>query len=578
MSIPPISISGLASGMDTSTIIQQLMNIERLGLTRLQTKKNEFQSKQSAWQKLNTKLESLLSAAQSFASPINIKAKTATSSNESVLTVAAASSASVGTYAITINNRSTASKINGNSDVARPIVTTALLNTPDSLGSSLKYGTFTINGVKLEVLETDTLDSLFARINAVPGLSASYDAGSDKVTISSAGPVILGAGSDTSNIFQSLQLTANGIDVAVTSSRALGRIDPAAALNASGANGARSVVAVTGDDAGNGFFNINDKSIDYNVNTDSINDIITRINESEAGVRARYDVANGRLMLTNNNGGTEGIYVSDSVGNFVNAFGLDNAVTLGSNASVTIDGATFYSTDDVFTAAETGIAGLTFTIKADEGTATVGVGADKSNLTGMAKTFVDAYNDLMTTIGELGKIAGTEDKRVLGPLQGDQFLSSLKTRLRSMLAGSVGTLPAGFNHLGGVGIATSGIDAKLNLDSSKMGAALEANPDAVANLLGNADYGIIQKFKEYIQVQSGYGTGPIGGKSSRLDADVARVNKAIEAFNRQLERKELMLRAQFTAMETAVSTYKSGLNSLLSQLSSSYSSGSQSNS
>lgn len=100
------SIGGLASGLDTAGIISQLMQLEALPQTQLKSRVTTEQTKLSALQGLNTRLAALAASAHALAHPSAgttsaWDALTATSSDPAV-TVAASSSASPASYALTI--------------------------------------------------------------------------------------------------------------------------------------------------------------------------------------------------------------------------------------------------------------------------------------------------------------------------------------------------------------------------------------------------------------------------------------------------------------------------------------------
>ncbi len=78
------SISGLASGLDTATIIGQLMQLEALPQTRLKTRVSTEQSKVTALQSLNTKLAALATKAADLAKASTWSGAVGTSSNASV--------------------------------------------------------------------------------------------------------------------------------------------------------------------------------------------------------------------------------------------------------------------------------------------------------------------------------------------------------------------------------------------------------------------------------------------------------------------------------------------------------------
>jgi flagellar hook-associated protein 2 len=64
-----LSLSGLASGVDTSSIVSQLMAIERQSITRLGLSQSKLQTRDSGLKDVQSKLSALKSAAQALRSP-----------------------------------------------------------------------------------------------------------------------------------------------------------------------------------------------------------------------------------------------------------------------------------------------------------------------------------------------------------------------------------------------------------------------------------------------------------------------------------------------------------------------------
>ncbi|KRC59697.1 MULTISPECIES: flagellar filament capping protein FliD [unclassified Nocardioides] len=97
------SIGGLASGLDTASIINQLMTLEAASQTKLKTQVTTEQGKVTALQKLNTALQALAGAAKDMVTPTTSTWSTlkATSSNTGV-SVAATSTASPGAFTVTV--------------------------------------------------------------------------------------------------------------------------------------------------------------------------------------------------------------------------------------------------------------------------------------------------------------------------------------------------------------------------------------------------------------------------------------------------------------------------------------------
>ena len=79
------SLSGLASGLDTNTIISQLMQLERIPYQKLEQKQSTLSSKQSIFRSINTKLNTLRTAAEDLLLKSNFNLRSATVSDETVL-------------------------------------------------------------------------------------------------------------------------------------------------------------------------------------------------------------------------------------------------------------------------------------------------------------------------------------------------------------------------------------------------------------------------------------------------------------------------------------------------------------
>lgn len=97
------SIGGLASGLDTASIINQLMTLEAASQTKLKSQVTTEQGKVAALQKLNTALQALATAAKDMAAPTTGTWSTlkATSSNTGV-GITATSSATPGAFTVTV--------------------------------------------------------------------------------------------------------------------------------------------------------------------------------------------------------------------------------------------------------------------------------------------------------------------------------------------------------------------------------------------------------------------------------------------------------------------------------------------
>ncbi|WP_028057370.1 flagellar filament capping protein FliD [Candidatus Solirubrobacter pratensis] len=77
-----LSLSGLASGVDTDSIVQQLMDVERQGLTRVQNSQTSVTAHQTALKAVSAKLNALSTAAQALTDQTTWKTSQTTSSSD----------------------------------------------------------------------------------------------------------------------------------------------------------------------------------------------------------------------------------------------------------------------------------------------------------------------------------------------------------------------------------------------------------------------------------------------------------------------------------------------------------------
>ncbi|WP_410501768.1 flagellar filament capping protein FliD [Exiguobacterium acetylicum] len=95
-----IRLSGLASGIDTETMIKQLMQAERAPVDRLSQKKQTLTWQRDAYREMNRALLDFRTAASDMLLSKNYQSKTVTSSNPTALTVTASPAASTGSVTI----------------------------------------------------------------------------------------------------------------------------------------------------------------------------------------------------------------------------------------------------------------------------------------------------------------------------------------------------------------------------------------------------------------------------------------------------------------------------------------------
>ncbi|MCE5284081.1 MAG: flagellar filament capping protein FliD [Deltaproteobacteria bacterium] len=154
-------ISGLSSGFDWESVVTQLIQIEHKKVDLIDEKKTATEKKLTEWQSFNTKLLALKTASGNLkeAADFNLFTASMTTDNSDVdgtdlLTVTASETASVGSYALKINNLAAAQKLSSGS----------FASNSTALGTGYA-GDILINGTVITVAATDTLKSVMAKIN-----------------------------------------------------------------------------------------------------------------------------------------------------------------------------------------------------------------------------------------------------------------------------------------------------------------------------------------------------------------------------------------------------------------------------
>jgi flagellar hook-associated protein 2 len=147
------SISGLYSGFDTGALIQQLLALERIPITRLENKKTLLTNKTSAFSAFGAKLLALKTQAQYLSKPDTFRVLTASSSDSEIATASATTDAVPGSFDVVVTALAEHHKISS-----------ATYADPDE--SLNLAGEFVINGEGVYIESADSLANLVTKINA----------------------------------------------------------------------------------------------------------------------------------------------------------------------------------------------------------------------------------------------------------------------------------------------------------------------------------------------------------------------------------------------------------------------------
>ncbi|SVD21876.1 uncharacterized protein METZ01_LOCUS374730, partial [marine metagenome] len=273
-----LNVAGLASGFDWKTMVDQLADIERGQQRRLEVDQGTYNLKKSLLTGMGDELVALENKAEALADTELYDSRTVNSSNTHLTASATAGTAS-GDYQFDIFQMATAAKQIGTSDIGNTITPGNSLSTA-GFSTTASAGTFTVDGTLITIATTDTVNDVISRITSnVANVTASYDSGTDKITLDkTSGTLVLGSATDTSNFLQAMHLTNNGTDD-ISSTHKLGGINLG--------HTADTASFKTSGTAASGSFTINGVAISYAA-TDKIADILSKINSSSAGIFASY--------------------------------------------------------------------------------------------------------------------------------------------------------------------------------------------------------------------------------------------------------------------------------------------------
>lgn len=543
-----IQFTGLASGIDTESMISRLLQIDRLPLTRLEQKSSLYSYKKTVIQDINTKLLSVYNAAKTLLSASNDiwSLKTTTSSDNNLLGLSASSSATAATYDIIINKLAKAHAIR--SDVQSSSTAKLYLN-----------GDFTINGKTVSVTYSDTLQSIQNKINSTTDIGVTASIVDNALRIKSndtgvAGQIILsdvvGVPSFATNISNPAVLSAN-----VTGSPTTGEYE-------------FNVTQLFIPGVQNAVFTVtqNGATTPYTRSSNTFSDVVNGVDVTLS------QTGTSTLTVFKQDAVLRSLGVLDA-GGVVN-----NELVLAQDAEIEIDGQTVTRTTNVINDA---ISGVTLTLKGESASSvTATISADTTSIKSKITDWINAYNSAYKLVSDklaesTVKSPKTESERQKGILYGDYQLRQIKSDLRRLISLSVDGLPDDMEMLEQIGI-NSDNSGQLTIDDTELSDSLNADFDKVKNLL-TKDYmmpytetsaGIATRSEKYIHQITSSLTGDIATRQTTIDNQIKDLQKSIDKWNIRLDKLEEKYRKQFRAMEQAMQMMQTQSMWLTSQLNS----------
>ncbi|MHC4211794.1 MAG: flagellar filament capping protein FliD [Planctomycetota bacterium] len=333
-----LQLPGLFTGIDTNSLISQLMAIERRSLSVYQQRQTLWEQKRDALDKLESKLSNLRSTARALADADGLRAFNTSSSDEDKITAEASNNAFEGNHTIVVNQLANAE---------RWVHTTGVEYAEDYVGAGTFIYSYNNKEASVTTTATTTLEDLVGQINNDannPGVTASLlyynrsyhmvlngdDAGSDyKITVNSA----------STEIWESDSAFTSGSDNATLGTK-ITALDQYTAN--SGLQGDEQIQITGTDHDGNAIAQVNLTITD---NT-KISHLVDEINDAFEGI-AVATFENGKISLTDKSSDTSSLSLTltyDAGSGDTTLTGLGVSVS-AEGGSTTADLANFTASD-----------------------------------------------------------------------------------------------------------------------------------------------------------------------------------------------------------------------------------------
>ncbi|WP_214889349.1 flagellar filament capping protein FliD [Exiguobacterium sp. s142] len=557
----PIRFGGLASGIDTDTIIKQLMQVERAPVDKLEQKKQTTEWKRDAYREINRSLMTLRNSAVDLTFSRNFYAKTSSSSDESRVSVVAGPSS--GNSAIRI-------------DSVTQLATSAttILDATDRNGAKLTSATKLsdmngfVSGQKRVIQETAgtelTLpkDLDFATMTFKDSAGAplnkadfTYDATTGKLTATN---MTMYPGGVIPKGVAAEYTSGTGFEIQYKSTE----------------TGTYKKIELSADA--------------------TLQELMSKLNEKDTGLSAFFESSTGKISLSTKETGANATIDFDS--SFKTAFSVGSTNPIGQNAQFKVNGIDVERASNTVT-----IDNMTLTLKSrfptpdnpTAGPVTLSAATDTQKIFDNIKGFVDKYNETIDLMNKKVKedkfrdfapltkaqrdelsedeIKKWEEKAMSGMLRGDTIVRGAMDTMRSKWSStSSSSNDDTMKQLFQIGLAT-GSDftngGKIELNEEKLKAAIEKDPEQVYQLFTNETNGLLPQIRDAAvssraTITRIAGADGAGAPTYAMGREMAQIDTRIERLNDLLISKENAYYRRFTAMETAMNQANSQAASL----------------
>jgi flagellar hook-associated protein 2 len=620
-------IDGLSSGLDTSAIISQLMQIERRPQVALDNRRTQEESARTELSGIRSDINALRTMAADLRLASGWNRVTATSSDPDAVTVQATSASTSGSTSFRVTELATAASVYSSSTysstnevVAAPTASVFTTSGHQSLGfESLSGSGFSQGDIAFSVVQ----DSAAAEVEGagIPAIPIEIDGTNDDIDFEVDGfsfSVTLSHGIYNSEAALAEALQAAIADNATAAAQVAAGLtgDHRISLSTLGEGSARSLTITGGDAmAGLGFSlgqsatgtdgivevdGVQTAITDTTAGTEvvlasggagsitatiggpirsgtadvsqegfgsgTLSELVSTINDAGLGyTAAAVNTGNGyRLQLTADETGAASAFTPDPEA-FV---GIDFTVlSAGTDAELTVEGTNPFTIASSTNTFESLLPGVDVTVhRLTDNAVTVSSERDIAATTESVQSLVDKMNEVLERIAS----ATTNQPGTDSVLRNNREARRAADQLRNALVEPVDT--STFGSVGVVGIELTR-EGKLSFDADGFKEAFASDPVQMTKLFtdsvgGTEAPGALDRLVEAAEQAAAAGTGYLHTASQASDRRIEDFGRQIEAFEQRFVAREANLRRTFANLEVALSGLQQQSGYLASQLSS----------
>ncbi len=214
---------------------------------------------------------------------------------------------------------------------------------------------------------------------------------------------------------------------------------------------------------------------------------------------------------------------------------------------------------------ENAISGLTLNLAGADSTktTTITVASNTDAIKKSLQSFVDAYNTVVTLVGNLTKgSTGSDGTYTAAAMTGDSTPRNILAAIRSQIATS--TSSTGLGSLAQLGITTQRADGKLALDNVTFTAAMsDKKLGGQIQEMFTGDKGLLGRIEKSLKPFAD-SDGILSQKDTSLNKVKTRLANDQEALDRRVETLTLTLTKKYNAMDLVVAQLKATASSITS--------------